>query len=116
MLEVEAVGEVDGVRISPTPIVPNGQAPKERAADARVDRDAAQESSCLGVEDAYTEVDTAEIADQQVAGELTETGRRNSKAPWRREVRTADDQSCIRQRAPIKIKHRHCALAGGGIC
>jgi len=101
--------------ISPTRIVPNRQAPKKRAKVARVDRDAAQESSGLGIEDAYTEVDTAEIADQQVAGELTETGRRNSKAPWRREVLPANHQSCIRQKASVQIKDRYGSLPRGGI-
>src|SRR5260370_1413408 len=86
-LTVDAVGEVEGIRVSAAP-APESQGPKaaRRVHCAGVDRDRALERSVFGVEGVDFAVVKAEIADQKVAAELTETGRGKSDAPRRGQV------------------------------
>jgi hypothetical protein len=88
-LTVDTIGEEEGVGASVAAPGPEAESPKAawrvgdaRVADANVNRDRAQERPGCGIEGVNLAGDEAEIANQQVAAERTETGRGESNAPW----------------------------------
>ena len=100
-LAVDAVREVKGVGIAVAAANAKAEGPEaaRRVADAGVNRDGAEECPSHGVEGADTGVDKAKIADQQVASELTETGRCKSNAPRRGEVASCRLEPAARPRS-----------------
>ena len=110
---VDPIGEVEGIGapvLAPGPEVEGPKAARPEAGD-RVDRDRTEERSGDGVEGIDLAVEKAEVTNQQVAAERTETGRRKSDAP--RCGKLAADQGL--QQGPALSENRHRSRPQGGI-
>ena len=73
---------------------------------AYINRDRALEHSGCQVEGVDLAGDEAEIADQQVAAERTETGGGESNAPWSGEGDGGAAKDRLQQ-CPIRVENRH---------
>ena len=99
-----------GLPLEPT--CPEAEGPKApwRVADANVNRDRALEHPGCEIEGVNLAVGEAEIADQQVASELTKTVRCQGDAPRRGEGAAKDRL----QQCPSLGEKRHCARPRSG--
>src|SRR6266850_718076 len=110
-LAVDAIGEIEGVGVTVHAADPELNRPKatRSIAAAGVDRDRALERPGYRVEGVDLAFDKAEIADQQVAAKLAETGWSQSDAPGRGEL-AADDRL---QQVPALIENPHGSHSRG---
>ena len=104
-LAVDAIGEIEGVGVAVHAADPEFKRPQatRSIAAAGIDRDRALERSGYRVEGVDLAGDEAEIADQQVAAELAETGWSQGNAPRRGEL-AADGRP---QQYPALSENRH---------
>ncbi len=111
-LTVDPVGNIEGVGVTIQPTDPKVESPQttRSVAAAGVDRDRTEQRSGRGVESVDLTVEKAEVAYQQVAAKLAETGRRQRDAPRCGKL-AADDR--LLQVAAL-IENRHGSHPGGG--